>query len=96
MSLRIEMTQHEKNRGFRKPFRQAFIHTPCVTAHMWTSEEAIGHARRAEPRTQQTCKVCKKAFPLDQFVFQVRGEKGEIFHESMQRWENSANSAALA
>jgi hypothetical protein len=96
MSLRIELSENEKKRGFRKPFRQAFIHTPCMTAHMWTSEEAIGHSRRAEVRTQQMCKVCKKAFPLDQFVFQVRGEKGEIYHESMHRWEHSASTSAVA
>jgi len=87
VKLKIELSPAEARRGLLRPFRQGFTHMTCGQAHMWTSDEALGHAKRAMPREFQRCKKCQQNFPVDQFAFMVRDDAGGIYLESMQRWE---------
>jgi hypothetical protein len=91
--LRYAPTEQEKACGMVRPFRQAFSHNQCGTAHMWSKEEALMHSKRRFARTTQHCKRCKKDFPIHEFTFNVPVPpakcmpRGSYKRESMADWE---------
>lgn len=65
----VVLSEEERAKGFVRPVRTKYMHTPCGTVTRMGIALAETYARDPNFYSGTFCCACAKHFPLDQFVW---------------------------
>jgi len=71
----VVLTAEERAKGFVRPVRRTYLHTPCGTSTTMSQAIAETYARDPSFYTGTFCVNCRGHFPLEQFVWADTGDQ---------------------
>lgn len=71
----VVLTEEERSKGYVRPYRDSYIHTPCGTLTRMSRAIAETYAVNPTFYTGTFCVGCGTHFPLDQFVWDGTNER---------------------